>query len=361
MAHSFGTSTPARAAARITRRALGDGDRSAVDRQLDRRRARVASRGRSGAGVPRSVSSEDASSTVSPPSRRSKSSAKCTSALRTGNGVRPPIAHSDPSAITSHRSSSRSRRLSSTVGAGDDLVDQLDAPGRADAARRALAARLDRAELHREAGLRGHVDGVVEHHDRRRGRRARRRRRTSRSPSPGRSGRRQVAPSGPPTCTARTGRPALGAAAEVVDEFVEGDAERRSRRCRRGRCCRRAGTPACPGCGRCRAPRTRPRRRRGWPARSPGVSTLLTTVGSPNRPDDRRQRRLGPDHAAAALEALEHRRLFAADVGAGADPHVEPEGEPAAQTRRRRASRARRRSRSPHATARSPSGYSLRM
>ena len=89
---------------------------------------------------------------------------KCVSALRTGSGVRPPIAHSEPSAITSHRSS-EDVEVGATIGAGGDLVDQLDAAGRADAARRALAARLDRAELHREASLRGHVDRVVEHHD----------------------------------------------------------------------------------------------------------------------------------------------------------------------------------------------------
>ena len=49
--------------------------------------------------------------------------------------------------------------------AGHDLVDQLDAARRADAAGRALAAGFDGAELHGEAGLLGHVHGVVEHHD----------------------------------------------------------------------------------------------------------------------------------------------------------------------------------------------------
>ena len=46
-----------------------------------------------------------------------------------------------------------------------NLVHQLDAAGRADAARRALAAGFDGAELHGEARLPGHVDRVVEHHD----------------------------------------------------------------------------------------------------------------------------------------------------------------------------------------------------
>src|SRR5687768_5611048 len=52
-----------------------------------------------------------------------------------------------------------------TLFAGDDAVDDLDAAGRADAARRAFAAALGRAELEREARLLRHVDAVVEHHD----------------------------------------------------------------------------------------------------------------------------------------------------------------------------------------------------
>ena len=46
-----------------------------------------------------------------------------------------------------------------------DLVDELDPACGADAARGALATALGRTELHREAGLLGHVDGVVEGHD----------------------------------------------------------------------------------------------------------------------------------------------------------------------------------------------------
>src|SRR6185295_2340710 len=49
--------------------------------------------------------------------------------------------------------------------AANDLVDGFDAAGRADPARRALAAGFDRAEFHRKAGLFGHVDAVVEHDD----------------------------------------------------------------------------------------------------------------------------------------------------------------------------------------------------
>src|SRR5262245_34243824 len=48
--------------------------------------------------------------------------------------------------------------------AGHDLVDGLRAPGRADAAGRALATALDGAELEGELGLLRHVGRVVEHH-----------------------------------------------------------------------------------------------------------------------------------------------------------------------------------------------------
>ena len=43
------------------------------------------------------------------------------------------------------------------------------------------------------------------------------------------------------------------------------------------------------------------------------------------------QGRLGPHHATLALEALDQSGLLAADVGAGAHPHVHPEGEPGAE------------------------------
>ena len=49
--------------------------------------------------------------------------------------------------------------------AGANLVDGLDAAGRADPAGRAFAAGFDGAEFHRKARLLGHVDGIVEHHD----------------------------------------------------------------------------------------------------------------------------------------------------------------------------------------------------
>src|SRR5690554_306113 len=50
------------------------------------------------------------------------------------------------------------------VSAGDS-VDRLDAPPRADTARRAFAAALDGAELHGETRHLHHIDGIVEYDD----------------------------------------------------------------------------------------------------------------------------------------------------------------------------------------------------
>jgi hypothetical protein len=53
--------------------------------------------------------------------------------------------------------------------------------------------------------------------------------------------------------------------------------------------------------------------------------TLLTTVGPPEEPLQRRKRRLGAHHAALALQRVQKRGLLAADIGARthADLHVE--------------------------------------
>ena len=74
----------------------------------------------------------------------------------------PPNAQSEPVTIVSHRSRSNATLAASFVAAANP-VDDLDAAHGADAARRALAARLDGAELHGEPRLLAHVDGVVEH------------------------------------------------------------------------------------------------------------------------------------------------------------------------------------------------------
>jgi len=91
--------------------------------------------------------------------------------------------------------------------AAADLVDGLDAAGGADPARRALAAGFDGAEFHRKAGLLGHIDAVVEHHDSGMADQAitGRERFVIERGIEQRAG--KYAPSGPPTCTARTGRP----------------------------------------------------------------------------------------------------------------------------------------------------------
>src|SRR5579871_720754 len=57
------------------------------------------------------------------------------------------------------------REICRAILAANDAVDRLHAAGRADPAGRALAARFDGAELHREPGLLRHVHSVVEHHD----------------------------------------------------------------------------------------------------------------------------------------------------------------------------------------------------
>ena len=78
--------------------------------------------------------------------------------------MKPPSAQSEPNFMVLQRSSS-SAMFSARCSPRDDAVDRLDAARRADAAGRALAAGFDGAELHGEARLLGHVDGVVEHHD----------------------------------------------------------------------------------------------------------------------------------------------------------------------------------------------------
>ena len=61
------------------------------------------------------------------------------------------------------------------------------------------------------------------------------------------------------------------------------------------------------------------------------VSTLLTTVGCPNRPALDRERRLVARLAAVALDRAEDRGLLAADVGAGALAQLDVEREAVAE------------------------------
>ena len=78
---------------------------------------------------------------------------------------------------------------------------------------------------------------------------------------------------------------------------------------------------------RCRWRRTAGRRGSTIGSTLTSVSTLLTSVGRPNKPDLDGERRLRAGLAAVPLERVEQRRLLAADVGAGADAQLEVEVE----------------------------------
>ena len=169
VAQSFGISIPASIAARMIEVPAGTVTACAVDGQRHRLLgfASAACRSRlldQRLDVDHGVHGSRSYSAASATGDGRKSSGKCVSALITGYGVKPPSAQSDPNFIVS-QSSSTSARFASRVLAGDDAVDHLDAAHRADPAGRALAAGFDGAELEGEAGLRRHVDGVVEHDD----------------------------------------------------------------------------------------------------------------------------------------------------------------------------------------------------
>ena len=164
---------------------------------------------------------------------RSKSSGKCLIALSTGHraSARPWRTASRRSCVSHRSSSSIEVRVAARSPAMIRSIASTPRVG-ADPARRALAARLDGAELHREAGHPRHVDGVVEDHDAAVAEHARPPRRTPRSPSARRAWRREVGAEraadlhGPHRAARRR------AAAVLLDELAQGDAERQSRRCR---------------------------------------------------------------------------------------------------------------------------------
>ncbi len=95
---------------------------------------------------------------------RAKSSGKWVSALMTGTGVSPPMAHSDASVISCAEVVEQ-REVLRRLDPGEDAVHHLHPAHGADAAGRALAAAFGGAELEGEAGLGGQVHRVVEHHD----------------------------------------------------------------------------------------------------------------------------------------------------------------------------------------------------
>ena len=126
---------------------------------------------------------------------------------------------------------------------------------RADAAERALAARLVLGEVQEVARDVDHAVAVVEHdqaagaHDRAGRPRAPRSRPACR---PARAG--TQPPDGPPTCTALNGRPVRDAAADLLDDLADRDAHRHLDQAAARRSCRPARRPWCP-CERRRAQR----------------------------------------------------------------------------------------------------------
>ena len=205
-----------------------------------------------------------------------------------------------------------------------DLVDQLYAPRRADAAGRALAAGLDGAELHGETGLLGHVDGVVEHHD------------AAMADQPVGCGKRLVVERRVEQLAWEIGaertadlhgahRAACArAAADLIDQRAERDAERRlvepamldiaGKLDRHG-----AARLAHAEIAIMRAAFAHDDRHGGQRQHVVDDGRLAEQA------DMGGERRLGPDLAALAFEALEQRGLLAAHIGACAGPHFHVE------------------------------------
>ena len=208
--------------------------------------------------------------------------------------------------------------------AGDDLVDQLHTASAADAARRALAARFDGAELHREASLTQHVDRVVEDHHA-----AVAQQRTGGSEGLVVDGQvelvwRQVRTQRAAHLHRANRATAGGTAAELLDQLAHGDAERcfEDAATRHVAChLHHLGTAAAAEAD---------GRIGGRPVGQDGgqcseAEHVVDDRRLAPQALDGRQRRLGTHDAALALDALHQCRLLAADVRAGAHTHVQPE------------------------------------
>ena len=167
VAQSLGMVTPASVAARRTDVPAGHVDLAAVDGDGHRLRHGLERHGspgcRSRPRGPRCSAGRRSSYGCSAP-HCSKSSGKCLIALCTGIGVSPPIAHSDPLVMVSHRSSSSTRLAETSCPA---MIRSMVSTPRVDPTRQGVHLPQDSigAELHREARHPRHVDGVVEHHD----------------------------------------------------------------------------------------------------------------------------------------------------------------------------------------------------
>ncbi len=251
--------------------------------------------------------------------------------------------------MVSHRSSEHAGSRRGLVAAAD-LVDHLRRRGSSRCGT-ACTCRTTRSAQNSMAkrAMRGHVDGVVEHHDAAVADHARRRRRRPRSRAAvSNCGRRQVGAERAAHLRRRgpAGRRAVPPPKSSISS-PSGHAEGESRRGRRCLMLPASWNGMVPR----RAARCRSRRRTARPsARIIGHRGQRQHVVDHGRPAeqavDGAQRRLGADHAALALEALEQRGLFAADVGAGADAHLRRRRpSPLPSTAAARASRRLRRAR----------------
>ncbi len=123
--------------------------------------------------------------------------------------------------ILEQRGAGRGLRGVLRLSRSDNAVHHFHSSYGPDPARRALPARLDGAELHRVSSHHRHVDGIVEDDDSAVPHHARSSRRTPRSRAAGRTATAGMnAPSGPPTWTARIGRPLRASATEVVEQLA---------------------------------------------------------------------------------------------------------------------------------------------
>src|SRR3984957_15297245 len=208
--------------------------------------------------------------------------------------------------------------------AGANLVDGLDASRRADPEERALAVGFDGAEFHGKTRLFQHVDGVVEHHDAgmtdqtvARGKRLIIERRVEQ-----RAG--EISSKWAADLHRADRAAGKGTAADLVDEFTERDAE--------GRLEQAALFDVAGKLDRHRAARTTHAEigiRLGATGEDEGDRRKRQHVVDHGRLAEqafvRGERRLGADEAAPAFEAFQKRGLFAANVSAGADPHLQIE------------------------------------
>ena len=276
---------------------------------------------------------------------------------RSGRGRRSTRRASPAPISPISASSSRTRAARAP---GQQPRERLLLAHRADAAGHALAAGLVAEERGDRAAAAGRRSmRVVEHHDDARAERRALPRARPRSVS-GRSSSSGVTklPAAPPSSTA------CSAGRRHAARELEQLAQRRPERHLVD-----AGSLDCAGDAeqlRARSTRSVPMCAYAGPPSSTigstltSVSTLLTTVGCPNRPSVDRERRLVARLAAVALDRVEQRRLLAADVGAGAPAHLDVEREAARRGCPRRAGRARGPARSRARAARWASGYSPR-